>query len=297
MTAIPARYPRSATGVRLGALGVALAVALAACGSSTPHAAQATHGTTLRTTTTQASATTLPPVSTTVPGIQTSGQRTVLIPVGLNVRAQPSPSAKVLGTAAQGVVLNVLGHSTQAGGWYQVKGATVTGWISDSAVLSAPGTFHSYSSAQFGVLYPSTWTYTQTSPSIVTFRSQTAGDTVVVTTATTVSQLGLGRPGYAQSQSEVVVACGITTDLYTYTETASSATTTTTTAATAAPTGTATTIATSGAGAGRYLAQVRLTLHPHHALGLDASLGDLSELQTVRDFVYSLTFPFPPCQG
>jgi hypothetical protein len=245
--------------------GLALVVALGACGSSGRHAAP---------TTTPTTATTAPAPLTTVPGIQTSGPRTVLSPIGLNLRAQPARSSHILGTAAPGAVLDVLRHVAQGGGWFEVKGATHTGWIIDSRTLSAPGLFRSYASAQFAVLYPSTWTAGASPPSTVTFRAGTGPESIVVRTATTVAQLGAGRAGYGQVRSQTVVACGITEDLHTYTYAATGA---------AQPT--------------PDLAQLRVGLDAHHALGIDANLTDTSQLQIVRDFINSVTFPAPQCQG
>jgi hypothetical protein len=227
------------------------------------------------------SVTSVPKSSTTTP--QTSGQRTVLSPIGLNVRAQPATSAQVLGTAAQGAALDVLAHSDQAGGWFQVKGATVTGWISDSPTLTAQGKFNVYmqGTGQFGALYPATWSTAASPPASVVFRAPSGGETIVVTTAMNVGQLGVGRTGYRRSGSEQVVACGITSYLYTYVPSGTAATT-------APPPG--------GAAPQQYLGQVRLTLDPQHALGIDANLTDSSQQQTVRDFVNAITFPFPQCE-
>ena len=33
-----------------------------------------------------------------------------------------------------------------------------------------------------------------------------------------------------------------------------------------------------------------------HALGVDANLADLAQLQTVKSVIYSLSFPFPQCE-
>lgn len=189
------RQSRDRRAVNVGTAGLlALVVALGACGSSGRHAAPTTTPTTAHTT-----ATTAP--LTTVPGIQTSGPRTVLSPIGLNLRAQPVRSAHILGTAAQGAVLNVLQHMAQGGGWFQVKGATHTGWIIDSRTLSAPGLFRSYASAQFTVLYPSTWTASASPPNTVTFRAGTGTESIVVRTATTVAQHRLANRAEIASDS------------------------------------------------------------------------------------------------
>lgn len=223
-----------------------------------------------------------PPASTTVPLVQTSGPRTVLSPVGLNIRVGPSRSAKVVGTAARGATMTVLGHSGTVGGWYRVKGETLTGWISDQRSLSAPGSFKSYDAGQYAVLYPSTWTYTTPAVNTVTFRPAPGPEAVTMRVAANINQLGRGHAGYRQLTSEVIVACGATTRLDTYAATSTPVTTVAPTGAVAPP---------------PYLAQMRLTLDPHHGLGLDANLTAAAQLQTVRDFINSVTFPYPPCLG
>ena len=219
--------------------------------------------------------------STTTPG---SGTRTVLAPVGLNLRAQPSASAPVVRTAAEGAVLTVLGHTGQGGGWFQVRGATVTGWITDDPTLSAPGSFTSYSSAQLQVslLYPQGWSATEAGTTSVVFRPPSGGDSVVLTTAGSSDQLGHGRPGYQVTNRQQVVVCGVTTSLVTYRQSAAPTTSTT---------------GSAGVVSDQYLAQVRVTLDPQHALGLDANVADPSQLDSFRAVVYSVTFPFPQCQG
>jgi hypothetical protein len=250
-------------------------LALSACHSATrptaSHAAPTSLGVTAA------------PSPSTTAGPQTSGPRTVLSPDGLNIRAQASKSATILGTAARGATLTVLGHTDQGGGWFQVKGATVTGWITDSSTLSAPGKLVSYTSTrpEFGALYPETWTVAETPFASVLFRSQSGADTVVVSGAATAALLGRGRAGYRQSADEQVVVCGVTGDLVTYTQVSPPSTGT-------PPAG--------GVAAAGYLVQVRLALDAQHALGVDANLDSASQLQTVHDFVNSITFPFPQCQ-
>jgi hypothetical protein len=199
----------------------------------------------------------------------------------LNVRAQPAKTAAVLGTAARGAVLTVLAHTA---GWFQVKGQTVTGWISDSPTLSAQGKYGSYmdSAGAFGALYPATWTAAGSPPASVIFRAPTAGETIVVTTAANLGLLPAGRAGYRANGSEEVVVCGVTTYLNRFVKAT-------------APVSTATP-APGGAVLEPNLAQVRITLDPQHALGIDANLTDLSQLQAVRDFINSVTFPYPQCQ-
>ena len=256
------------------AIAVALSVGLSACFSSGHPAAHPPP----TTTTTRVRST------TTVPGVQTSGARTVLSPIGLNLRAQPSLSATVLGTAAEGVKLQVLGHTAVGGGWFEVKGTTVTGWITANARLSAPGTFTAYNSSahQFAALYPQSWTVTESAANAIFRASPRGGETIVVSTAPTVAKVGRGRAGYREVASEQTVTCGITANLDIYVQ------------ATAPPS----TVTAPPAGASeRYLAQILLTLDLKHALVIDANLTALSQLQTVRDFANSVSFPFPECEG
>jgi hypothetical protein len=228
--------------------------------------------------------------------------RTVLSPLGLNIRAQASKSAPVVRTAAQGTELTVLAHTDQGGGWFQVKGTTTSGWITDSPKLTAPGKFNAYTQGQnaFGALYPETWTVAEPAPTVVVFRPPSGADTVVVTTAATTAQLVRGRPGYHQSNDEPVVVCGVTSDLFTYTQ-VTAPPSTKTPPSTGTPPSTATPASTTAPAAAavvaeRYLVQVRLTLDAQHALGIEANLGDTPQIQTVRDFVSSVKFPFPQCQ-
>jgi len=259
------------TVARVRSIGVlVLALALSACSSPSGGRPSAT---------TSVSTGVPRPTST---AVAASGVRTVLSPVGLNIRAQPATTAAIVRTAAQGAVLTVLAQSAQGGGWFEVKGPTVSGWMSADPNLSAPGTFVPYTSTQhqLSLLYPQGWTPSEVSPATVVFRPPSGSDSVVVTTAATVGQLLRGRPGYHQTNDQQVVVCGVTGDLVTFV--ALSATTTTTQAG--------------GVVAERYLVQVHLTLDAQHALGIDANLADTSQLPDYQDLVDSVTFPFPQCQ-
>jgi hypothetical protein len=219
--------------------------------------------------------------TSTIAGVQTSGTRTVLSPIGLNVRALPSKSARKLGTAAQGVVLSVLGHTVVDGGWYKVKGSTVTGWISGDPTLSAPGEFRAFSSGQFNGLYPATWSASQSSLVSAVFRSGRGPDLIVAMSGPTVAKLPNGRTGYGQIGDSQVVVCGVTSDLLTF-QRAASASNRGSATSTPAP----------------YLAQVRIVVDPHHALGFYANLADVhSHLDVFRSFLASVTFASKQCVG
>ncbi|HUJ66155.1 MAG TPA: hypothetical protein VLX59_11490 [Acidimicrobiales bacterium] len=211
-----------------------------------------------------------------------------------------------MGSAAQGVVLTVLGYTASAGGWYHVKGATVTGWVTAQPTLSAPGEFRSYSSDQFAALYPATWTESALpgsaavsttsapsqrtptgpppgAPSSVLFRPASGAGDIVSTAAGGVAQLPDGRPGYGRTSVSQVVVCGITAGLVVFQQTGSSPTTTS---------------ATSVPQSLTYVAQVRFPVDRQHALGFYADMPDLGPtFQIFKNFVASVTFNAPQCSG
>lgn len=198
------------------------------------------------------------------------GQLTILSPTGLNVRAAPSLTAKVIGTAAQGVALALVGHTNKNGGWYHVGGATVIGWVSAQPQYTARGRFHYYGAGQFHVLYPNGWSVSGKPKAGVTFRAGKSKEEVVITASTSLAQLPtISGSGISQHSTRQVVACGVTTILNTYT--------------TPEP--------------HIFYADVAIPAGAGHAIGLKATLTSLSEVPTVLDFVNSLSFPLPICVG
>jgi hypothetical protein len=205
-------------------------------------------------------------------------------------------------------VLTVLGYTGSSGGWFKVKGATLTGWISAQPTLSAPGEFRSFSSSQFDALYPATWTEsalpgsTRATPTTVraqpksasastvarsnlVFRPASGPGDIVATSAGTVSQLPQGRTGYGRQTVSQVVVCGTTAGLVVYQQ------------AGAAP-ATGTTSATSPPESLTYMAEVRFATDKQHALGFYADLPDLGQtFQIFKEFLASVTFSAPQCSG
>jgi Bacterial SH3 domain len=90
------------------------------------------------------SATSSPRASTTAsPGASSSPAAagtaiTILAPLGVKLRDTGSPAGTVLGSLGQGTVVTVVAHSDQNGGWYQVRGETQTGWITDDPAYTSP---------------------------------------------------------------------------------------------------------------------------------------------------------------
>ena len=211
-----------------------------------------------------------------------SGVRTVLSPLGLNIRQNASVSSARLGTAAQGAVLQVTGHSSQNGGWYQVQGQTVSGWITADPTLSAAGQFTQYQSQdrQFSALYPSDWTFAE-SPANVLFHPTNGDQTIVARNGAQTSDFGPGgAAGFNASGQETVIVCGVTASLNEYTHVG-------------AP---STTPAPGTAGPLALLAQIRLRLDATHALALDFNYKTAANLDVFSAFYNSMTFPFPQCQ-
>ena len=209
--------------------------------------------------------------TTTRPASEARGPQTVLSPVGLNVRSGPAKSDRVIGTAAQGVALLRLGRTNKNGGWYEVSGATVIGWISAAPSLSAPGHFGYYSSTAFNVLFPAGWTSSGKPNTGVVFRPRSTAEDVVITASNSVAKLptvghtaSISRYGVQQ-----VVACGVSGYLYSY--------------RTGSPQ--------------KFYADAAFSLAPGHALGIKATLSSLSQITTVLDFVNSISFPLPVCVG
>jgi uncharacterized protein YgiM (DUF1202 family) len=215
-------------------------------------------------------------------GAQTSGTRTVLAQLGLNLHDQPAVTARVVGTAARGVELTVVAFRPDNGGWYQVKGQTTTGWITADPALSASGSFLNFSSddKQFSVLYPQSWTYADSTVETV-FMPQSGDASMAVRPASSRDNAGL--PGYQQASDTQVVACGYTGDLITYNG------------------GPASPQATSDAGGGKvrrlaHFAQLWLKFDATHFLDLEANYSADADLQTFTDLANSIVFPHQQCE-
>lgn len=248
--------------------------------------------------------TTAPPATTTtlpVSGPQSSGPRTVLSPIGINVRKAPGKSAPVVGTAAQGVTLTVLGYTANDGGWLKVKGATVTGWISAQPALSAPGVYRSYTSGAFGALFPATWRAsrlpkTSKTVSSVLFRPVSGAGDIVATAGGSLSELPDGRVGYGVERSSQVVVCGITSDLVVLARAPGSSTSTTAPPSTAATSSTTAPSSSPAPASLAYLAQVRFAVNKHRALAFYADLPELGRtFETFKEFLAGVTFSSPVC--
>ena len=205
----------------------------------------------------------------TVPVKAVSRRETVLTPIGLHVRAAPSTSAPILGTAAQGTVFSLLGRTAKNGGWLKVRGATVTGWISADPAFSAPGRFSGYKSAAFDLLYPAGWTATGKPSTGVSFAPPGRSERVVVRTAPSRAKLDFSVSSAVVSSARPVVACGYTAYLYSY----------------------------ASSSAGHHVAVLALKLALGHYLGLKATFSAPAQMATVMEFIHSVSFPYPQCVG
>jgi hypothetical protein len=248
--------------MRFVCIAVLLVITLAACGSNAgnvatnppPNSASASVGT---------------PTAA-----QTGGVRTVLSPIGLNIRATDISSAPAVGSLAQGTVVTVTGHSDNNGGWYKIHGETVDGWITADSTLTAAGRFNIYQSDQrgFSVLYPDSWTFAE-EPNDVVFRPQSGQLTIVVKVAGNLQAFGAaGKTGYSLVKSSSVEACGVTGTLVTY--------------------------KSSGSASGlSQFAQVLLRLDSTHALSAEFNYNSDADFQYFHDFYDALTFPVQACRN
>ena len=221
--------------------------------------------------------------ATASPSSSTSGVRTVLSPLGLNIHSDPGVTSPHLGTASQGVALTVLDHTDQNGGWYKVQGQTITGWITADPSLTAAGQFQQYSSTPraFSALYPVDWTFAD-EPADVLYHPVDGLQTIVVRNGTTTADFGAaGASSYVGSGQQTVVVCGVTGDLDKYTRTGAPA---------PSP-------IPGTAGRMAMLAQIRLRLDATHALALDFNYATPADLDVFMAFFNSMIFPFPQCQA
>ena len=275
---------------KLGAVGIVAAALAAGCGSSAKSVLPpvATTASTLPSPSTTVTVTTTTTTTTTVPGATTTttppsnGTRTVVYPLGIDMRAGPSTSAKVLGTLVRGAEVTVNSYNPASGGWLNVKGVSVTGWISANQQLTAPGTFYPFASASgsFSTLYPTTWSATATSSGGAVLRSASGTETVSFSTGASVSALPPLPAGFQPLSSQQLLVCGVTGHLLAYTR---GSTTTTS----VAPQGQAVTEP--------YLAVIDLAIDKAHALGIQANLTSLSQISTVISIASSVTFPAKVC--
>ncbi len=266
------------------------AIVMSACGSSghstLPPAS--TSPPTSQASTVPPSTTTTTTTTTTVPGATTtttppsSGTRTILYPLGVDMRSGPSTTAKVIGSLVRGAQVTVLSYNPASGGWLNVKGASLTGWISANQQLSAPGAFYPFaaSDGSFSTLYPTSWSATAKSSGGAVLRSQHGTTSITFTTAASVAGLPPVPAGYQPLSSQQLLVCGVTGHLDSY----KSSTTTTTSVA-----------AQGSAAAEPYLAVIDLALDKTHALELQANLADPSQISTVISVASSVTFPEKIC--
>ncbi len=266
--------PRGRNGCRLLAARLMLAalVVIASTGGwAGQNAAAATSTTRARATTAKNTSPSKATTSTTGAPVHKSEVQTILSPIGLNIRAAPSKSARVLVIAARGSALDRLAYTSRAGGWYEVRGPSVTGWISSDPTYSAPGRFGAYESSAFSVLFPAGWSASGSAHKGVMFQGPEKTEKVVITEASSVAALPSVSQGSGVSEqsSLQVTACGVTAHLDAY--------------STSTP--------------DRDVADVAFVINAQHALGINATLTSLSELRTVLDFVNSVAFPFKVCVG
>jgi len=221
--------------------------------------------------------------ATGTPGVQTSGVRTVLAPLGLNLRSADSSTSQVLGTVAQGTLFTVIGYSANGNGWYHVKGDTTTGWITANPQFSSPHQFQSYQSSThgFSALYLQGWNFSDDSTAAVFRPQQGGGQAIVVTTAATLDQLGpAGQSGYTLASTDTVEVFGVTANLRVYSRTGQPS-----------PGG------PDSPPPLAHLAELRFTIDSQRAMRIDFGYDDSGLLPQFADFYNSVSFAPPATPG
>jgi hypothetical protein len=284
----------------IAALAAAAAATLAGCSLASPASPSPTGVATNPPVGGSTGTVTATPAASGSAGAQTSGERTVLVQDGLRIHSSASLSSAVEGTSAWGVTLTVLGYnasggpwpdSSSPGGWYQVQGSTVTGWVIADPTYTASGLLSSvgFQDKQIdGVLYPTDWTYSDNSGEVI-FEPQTGTDlpTLVIRDATTLSALGpAGLTGYPSvSSNSEVVSCGYTGTLVKY----------------AAGSGTSPQPTTDPGGGNvtrlADFAQFRATLSPSYAIDIEMNYSTADDYAVFENLLDSIRYPFPDCEA
>jgi Bacterial SH3 domain len=266
MTAAALRRHRRGRRVALPA--VLAAVAVTGCGSAAPAPSHAPRA--------RATASGQPPSSGAVaPGTAL----TVLAPLGLRLRDSASPGGTVLGSLGQGTTVTVVSHSDQNGGWYEVKGETQTGWITDDPADTSPRRFELYQSDAhgFSALYLDSWSFTEGATAVVFHPQNGVYPQITVTSGPSLDALGPpGMAGYSTVQAGSAEVYGITGVLRLLARSGSPS---------PAPSG--------QPPLPPLLAELRVTLDPHRAMRLDYLYATPDELTTFRDFSNSIVVPTP----
>jgi len=112
----------------------------------------------------------LAPNASASPGARAAGAVWVLSPVGLSLRDNPDPTAKVLATVPQGTQLTASEFRSGSPGWYHVNYNAISGWVAATDLHSSPPQAlvttraqlaYSNPTAGYYLLYPSTWSVSE----------------------------------------------------------------------------------------------------------------------------------------
>ncbi|MEA2615591.1 MAG: hypothetical protein QOE72_1374 [Chloroflexota bacterium] len=256
-------------------LATAAAAVLAACGSGTPAPSVSTP---------RPSATASASSSPSPGAVDVGSSLTVIAPLGLKLRDAGSADGAVVGSLGQGTVVTVVSHGGLNNAWYQVKGETQTGWITDNPGFTSPRHFELYQSDAhgFSALYLNTWSFAEGGGG-VSFRPQSGGyPLVAAATGPTLAALGApGMEGYSTVEVDAAEVFGSTGVLRLY-----------------ARGGAAAPAATPGQPPPPpLLAELRVTLDANRAMRLDYLYSKSDELRTFRDFYGSIILPQPASPG
>ncbi|MHB8509409.1 MAG: SH3 domain-containing protein [Candidatus Dormibacteria bacterium] len=100
------------------------------------------------------------PVATVSPSPTAQGPLAiwVLSPLGLNLRAEPTPQGKILASVPQGTQLTSVQFAPGDPGWYQVTYQGTQGWVAGKGFTSThPQLSYASAAAGYYFLYPAEW--------------------------------------------------------------------------------------------------------------------------------------------
>jgi hypothetical protein len=210
--------------------------------------------------------------------------RTVLSRLGLRIHSAPMlVSSNVVASFGQGASFTVIGYQSSGGGWFQVQGRTVTGWVVADPTLTAAGLFNKYGNvAGVTAFYPANWGFQQ-EPTSTIFLPQAGTQNIVLQSGPALASFGpAALPGYGQSTTGPVQVCGYTGTLSDYVKNPNYS----------GPSPSPLPVPRLG-----LYAVIRLTFDATHAMQIGFDYSDSSQLDVFEDLYNSIGFPYPLCEA
>ncbi len=146
-------------------------------------------------------------------------QLTVIAPLGVNIRSAPSLQASVVGELAQGATAQLVSHTSQQGGWWQITGSAGSGWVSADPQYTSTESFETYEAGgavSWSVMYETGWTFSAVSAAEVEFTDSSGGAVTFYSAPSTASLPAAAPSGATQKSVGSTEVYGFTAPLVTY---------------------------------------------------------------------------------